>query len=79
MMTPEQMQSTIDFILQNHANAMIRMDRFDAELREQKLRTDELVAAIRTATDHSNEVFRMITETLASQSQRLRWLEERGF
>jgi phage terminase large subunit-like protein len=74
MMTPEQMQNTMNFIVENHANAMIRMDRFDEELREQKERIDRIVAAV----DHHSELFRMIAEIMTSQQQRLKWLEDRG-
>ena len=74
MMTPEQLQNTMTFIVENHANAMIRMDRFDEELKEQKERIDRIVAGV----DHHSELFRMIAEMLASQQQRLKWLEDRG-
>ena len=74
MMTPEQMQNTMNFIVENHANAMIRMDRFDEELKEQKERIDRIVATF----DRSGELFKMIFELLASQQQRLKWLEDRG-
>jgi hypothetical protein len=78
MMTPEQIQRTMDFIVQNHANAMIRMDRFDEELREQKKRVDQLTSSVSALTDHNNGVFHMIAEILASQSERLKWLEEKN-
>lgn len=74
MMTPEQMQNTMNFIVENHANAMIRMDRFDEELKEQKERFERIAATF----DRSGELFRMVFEILASQQQRLKWLEERG-
>jgi hypothetical protein len=74
MMTPEQMQNTMNFIVENHANAMIRMDRFDEELKEQKERFERIAATF----DRSGELFRMVFEILASQQQRLKWLEDRG-
>jgi hypothetical protein len=67
MMTPEQMQNTMNFIVENHANAMIRMDRFDEEF--------ERIAA---TFDRSGELFKMVFEILASQQQRLKWLEDRN-
>jgi hypothetical protein len=74
MMTPEQMQNTMNFIVENHANAMIRMDRFDEELKEQKERFERIAATF----DRSGELFKMVFEILASQQQRLKWLEDRG-
>jgi hypothetical protein len=74
MMTPEQMQNTMNFIVENHANAMIRMDRFDEELKEQKEKFERIAATF----DRSGELFRMVFEILASQQQRLKWLEDRG-
>lgn len=74
MMTPEQMQNTMNFIVENHANAMIRMDRFDEELKEQKERFERIAVTF----DRSGELFKMIFEILASQQQRLKWLEDRG-
>ena len=74
MMTPEQLQNTMNFIVENHANAMIRMDRFDQELKEQKERIERMVAA----TDHHSELFKMIAEILASQQPRVKWLEDRN-
>jgi phosphopantothenate synthetase len=74
MMTPEQMQNKMNFIVENHANAMTRMDRFDEELKEQKERFDRIAATF----DRSGELFKMIFEILASQQQRLKWLEDRG-
>jgi hypothetical protein len=73
MMTPEQMQNTMSFIVENHAQAMIRMDRFDRELKEQKQRVDQLVASV----DQHSDLFRMIAEMLAMQQQRLKWLEDK--
>jgi len=85
MMTPEQLQNTMNFIAESHANAMIRMDRFDAELKEhqkehqkereeQKERFDRIAATF----DRSGELFKMVFEILASQQQRLKWLEDRA-
>lgn len=74
MMTPEQMQNTMNFIVENHANAMIRMDRLDEELKEQRERFDRIAATF----DRSGELFKTVFEILASQQQRLKWLEDRG-
>lgn len=68
------MQNTMQFIVENHANAMIRLDRFDEELKEQKKRFDDLRELVRDSTGHNNEVFRMLAEILASQSVRLQWI-----
>ena len=85
MMTPEQMQNTMNFIVENHANAMIRMDRLDEELKEQrKLQKEqrklqkERFDRIAATFDRSGELFKMVFEILASQQQRLKWLEDRG-
>ena len=74
MMTPEQLQNTMNFIVENHANAMIRMDRFDEELKEQKERFERIAATF----DRSGELFKIVFEILASQQQRLKWLEDPG-
>ena len=50
MMTPEQMQNTMNFIVESHANAMIRMDRFDEELKEQRKEMARESAEFREAT-----------------------------
>jgi len=78
MMTPEQMQNTMNFIVENHANAMIRMDRFDEELKEQRKELKEKFDRIAATFDHNGELFKMAFEILASQQQRLKWLEDRG-
>ena len=70
MMTPEHMQNTMQFIVESHANAMVRMDRADAALKE-------LRDVVRATTDHNNEVFKMLAEILSSQHLRLKYLEDR--
>jgi hypothetical protein len=79
------MQNTMNFIVESHANAMIRMDRFDEELKEQKEQAKEQSKEqkekfdrIAATFDRSGELFRMVFEILASQQQRLKWLEDRG-
>jgi hypothetical protein len=76
MMTPEQMQNTMQFIVENHANAMIRMDRFDAEMKELRAESSKTLRGLRelrelvhATTDHNNEVFKMLAEILASQAE----------
>jgi hypothetical protein len=56
--------------VENHANAMIRMDRFDAELKE-------LRDVVDATTGHNSEIFKKLTEILASQQLRLKYLEDR--
>jgi len=87
-MTPEQLNNTMNFFLRNHANAMARMDRFDEELREQKLRIEELgvetkdlVQASRNQLEHNTrmeEIVRILAEIQASQATRLKWIEDQG-
>ena len=74
MMTPEQMQNTMQFIVENHANAMIRMDRFDEELK----RLDEVMSKQTGHNSQVEQILKTVIEMLASQSQRLQWLEDRG-
>jgi hypothetical protein len=88
MMTPEQMQDTMQFIVENHANAMIRLDRLEAESKEltikmdrQQKEIDSLVEISRNQVGHNSNVeqsLKAITEILVSQSLRLQWLEDRG-
>ena len=81
MMTPEQVQRTMDFILQSQANALIRMDRFHEELRQQKGVVEDLVEISRNGVERNarmDEVMRMIAEILAMQSSRLTRLEDQS-
>jgi muramidase (phage lysozyme) len=81
MMTPEQMQNTMQFIVENHANAMIRMDRLDEDLKRQGEEIASLLEVSRNQIGHNSNVeqsLKAITEILASQAIRLQWLEERG-
>ena len=43
MMTPEEIQRTMDFILASQANSVVRMDRLEEDLARQKETVDALV------------------------------------
>ena len=85
-MTPEQIESTIEFILQSEARAAARMERFDEELREQKTRIDGLleisrnsIEIARNSIEHNErmeEIVRNVTKILAMQAARLDRLED---
>jgi hypothetical protein len=62
MMTPEQMQNTMQFIVENHANAMIRLDRLEAESRELTIKMDRQQKEI----DSLSEASRSQLETSSS-------------
>jgi sigma54-dependent transcription regulator len=64
MMTPEQMQNTMQFIVENHANAMIRLDRLEAESRELTIKMDRQQKEI----DSLSETSRRMLEISRKQS-----------
>jgi hypothetical protein len=87
-MTPEQIQRTIDFILQSQANGELQTQQFREDMtrlensqKEQKLRIDDLLEISRRTAernDRTEEIMKMIVEIQASQAVRLAWLEERN-
>ena len=48
MMTPEEIQRTMDFILASQANSVVRMDRLEEDLKEQK---ETVTALLRISQD----------------------------
>ena len=50
-MTPQEVQRTMDFILRNQADAVIRMERWEERSDEQQQKIDDLIVAVREAAN----------------------------
>jgi hypothetical protein len=68
MMTPEQMRNTMQFIVESHANAMIRMDRFDAESRELQIKIDRQSEEITSLSEISRSLLEISRNQLGHNS-----------
>lgn len=68
MMTPEQMQNTMQFIVENHANAMIRMDRLEAESRELTIKMDRQQKEIDSLLETSGNLLEISRNQLGHNS-----------
>jgi two-component sensor histidine kinase len=85
-MTPDEIERTIEFILQHQANAAVRMDETDKHLRETDRHLRELsestsrqIRELTTSTsrfhEYVQEVIKVLAPILEIQSKRLDRLE----
>jgi hypothetical protein len=49
LMTPQEIQRTMDFILRSQADSVIRMERWEERSDEQQQKIDELIVTVRDA------------------------------
>ena len=78
-MTPEEIDRTIEFILQHQANAAVRMDETDKHLRELSESTNRQIREFTASThqfhDDVKEILTVLVPILEIQSKRLDRLE----
>ena len=71
-MTSEEVQRTINFILRNQADAVIRMERWEERADEQQHKIDEMILAVREAAKAIHEAAKVSRE----HERRMRSLEK---
>ena len=78
-MSPEEIDRTIEFILQHQANAAVRMDETDKHLRDLADSTSRQIREFTTSTqqfhDDVKEFIKVLAPILEIQSKRLDRLE----
>jgi hypothetical protein len=78
-MIPDEIQRTIEFILQHQANAAVRMDETDKHLRELSESTNRQIRELTTSTQQFHEdmkaFIKVVAPILEIQSKRLDRLE----
>jgi hypothetical protein len=74
-MTPEEIDGTIEFILQHQANAAVRMDETDKHLRELSESTSRQIRELTRSTsrfhEDMQEFIKVLVPILEIQSKRL--------
>jgi hypothetical protein len=74
-MIPEEIQRTIEFILQHQANAAVRMDETDKHIRDLAESTNRHIRELTTSThqfhDDVKEFIKVLAPILEIQSKRL--------
>jgi len=78
-MIPDEIQRTIEFILQHQANAAIRMDETDRHIRDLAESTNRQIRELTTSTqqfhDDVKEFIKVLAPIVEIQSKRLDRLE----
>jgi len=78
-MIPDEIQRTIEFILQHQANAAIRMDETDRHIRDLAESTNRQIRELTTSTqqfhDDVKEFIKVLAPIVEIQSRRLDRLE----
>lgn len=91
-MTPEEVERTMDFILQSHANSVVRMDRFEEDMKSREVDTDARMARLESNTEKLQRqidslreacrdllrISRRLLETTHDHSKRITKIEAAG-